>query len=34
LIAVELRKEKQLIVEGKTIAIESADASKLVYMSQ
>ena len=34
LIAVDLRKEKQLIVEGKTIAIESADASKLVYMIQ
>jgi hypothetical protein len=34
LIAADLRKEKQLIVEGKTIAIESADASRLVYMIQ
>ena len=34
LIAVDLRKEKQLIVEDKTIAIESADASRLVYMIQ
>jgi hypothetical protein len=32
LIAVDLSKEKQLIVEGKTITIESADASRLVYM--
>ena len=34
LIAVDLRKEKRLIVQGKTIAIESADASKLVYVIQ
>ena len=31
LIAVDVKKDKQLIVGGKTITIESADAAKLVY---
>ena len=34
LIAVDLDKQKQFTVEGRTITIESADASRLVYMIQ
>jgi len=34
LIAVDLGQQKQFTVEGRTITIESADASRLVYMIQ